>query len=183
MAENNCRIIGLAGLHGTGKSHLASLFVDLFKWDHLHKRTWLRNLYDECFATQNTTTSWDAWVYQLYDHLGPYRVVEMILSSHKSTSGVVVLDSIHNPEEWNAVTAVNPNAILVGVFAPLSTRITRRSPEAIQLDSRRVNYWHQGPNKEFTCLLTKIEWAFTGHCSRELQIAECESFSQYLHQG
>jgi chloramphenicol 3-O-phosphotransferase len=181
MAENNCRIVGLTGLHGTGKSHLARLFADLFNWNCLHKRTWLKNLYDESPLNQRTTANWDRWLYQLYDELGPSAVMEMILSAHKSTTGVLVFDSIHNPEEWRAVTAVDPNAVLVGVFAPLTTRIERRTADGVRLDSRRVKYWHQGQGKESPCLLTKVEWAFTGHCSRELQIAECESFSQYLN--
>jgi hypothetical protein len=172
-------IIGLTGLHGTGKGHIAKLFAELFGWTCIHKRTWLKEQYNASFANRKTTADWEVWLYQLYNDLGPSGVMDMILSAHKSTTGVLVFDSIHNPEEWHTITAVNPHAILVGVFAPLSIRMTRRTSDGIQLDSRRIKYWHQGQDNE-SCLLTKVEWAFTGHCPHELQIAECKSFFQYL---
>ena len=70
--------------------------------------------------------------------------------------------------------------MLVGVFSPQVVRTKRNSPQDAVLDSKRIKYWHDHYEESSVCLLSEVEWVFTGVNSLELQKAECAEFVNYL---
>lgn len=172
--------IGLTGFHGAGKSFLADIMNDKLAWKLINKRDILKEMYGKHYPADNLT--WEEWYRALYGKLGAFRVMTMILDEmEKEDDGVpVVLDAVHNTDEWKAIKRICPESILVGVFSPKRVRFFRNNQGDENLDARRLVYWHDSMLGGLSCLLSEIEWAFSGCDSYDLQLRKCYAFRDYL---
>jgi len=175
-------IIGLTGLHGVGKSFLAEIMSNKLKWRLVNKRNILASMYQKANPVDELT--WEEWYRKLYGKIGAFNVMSLILSklSEKESEGKmpIVLDSVHNTDEWRAIKYAYPESILVGVFSPKRVRFSRNDQGDEELDTKRIIYWHENVLGEFSCLLSEIEWAFSGCNSPGLQLRECHILKDYL---
>ncbi|MBI5449270.1 hypothetical protein HY948_03045 [Candidatus Gottesmanbacteria bacterium] len=163
-------IIGLAGLHGAGKSTIAALLHDLFGWKIVDKMSFLHSLYEN----SGSGLSWEEWRGEKYRKEGAYKIMGLVLGMVQSPTEILVIDSVHNRAEWLAIRETDPNALLIGVFAPATLR-KKRKGLITEADKRRTDYWH-----ETGCLLACIEWTITGTGSTRLQSSECRALARYL---
>ncbi len=171
-------IIGLAGLHGCGKSHLSGILEREFGWVNINKRRLLEEMFSKNFSSPESQESIE-WYRHMYKSYGAPKLMELILEA--IPKGVpVILDAIHNSREWSIVKNTSPSSMLVGVFSPQTVRVKRNSPQDVVLDIKRIKYWHDHDEESSTCLLSEVEWVFTGINSVELQKAECAEFVNYL---
>lgn len=117
--------IGLTGFHGAGKSFLADIMSHKLKWKLINKRDILKEIYDKYNPADDLI--WEEWYWTLYGKLGAFRVMVMVLDElEKKDDGVpIVLDAVHNPDEWRAIKRACPESILVGVFSPKRVRFDR----------------------------------------------------------
>lgn len=171
-------IIGLVGLHGCGKSNLSSIFEKEFGWINANKRKILENMFSKNFASPESHESIE-WYRYMYKSYGAPKLMELILEIIPKEAHII-LDAIHNPREWSVVKNIFPVSMLVGVFSPQAVRAKRNSPQDAVLDSKRIKYWHNHDEESSICLLSEVEWVFTGVNSLELQKAECAEFVNYL---
>lgn len=99
----------------------------------------------------------------------------------KKDDGVpIVLDAVHNPDEWRVIKRACPESILAGVFFPKRVRFDRNDQGDDNLDIKRNIYWHENMLGELSCLLSEIEWAFSGCDSYDLQLRKCYALRDYL---
>lgn len=166
-------IIGLTGLHGAGKSYIGKLLEEVLGWEHFKKREYLQKLYHSS-EKRRSPPNWLEWQSKLYLKKGSFKVMQEILAKDIPTQQVLVVDAVHNAEEWRAVRAIESRAILIGVFSPSSIRAIRRDPEEELLDKKRIAHWHESNDDDIVCLLSHVEWAFTGTMPRELLVDQCK---------
>lgn len=172
-------IIGLVGLHGSGKSHLSRILEDEFGWINVNKRQLLERMFSMSFSSPEIQESID-WYHYMYKSYGVVKIMELVLEGIPK-EGRVILDAIHNPREWLVVKNMFPKSMLVGVFVPQLIRSKRNSPQDVILDKKRIRYWHEcSEDSSSDCLMSEIEWVFTGVNSLELQRRECQEFMDYL---
>ncbi len=162
-------ILVFAGLHGAGKSHLASYIAAEFNWMACIKRDLLKLLHDcECADA----TDWVSWYRALYASEGPYHVMRKLLNL-LPLNDRLILDSVHNLAEWKAIKERHPGAVLASVIAPKAVRIVRNEPEDESLDVQRIHFWH---GNDGSCLIAESDWCFNGAAPTEAQRVEFESF-------
>lgn len=174
-------IIGLTGFHGAGKSFLADIMRNKLKWKLINKRDVLRKMYDKHPLVDDLT--WEDWYKTLYGKLGAFKVMIMILdelNKENKQGAPVVLDAIHNTDEWRAIKYAYPESILVGIFSPKRIRLTRHNQGDGELDKKRLIYWHENVLGEFSCLLSEVEWAFSGCDPYDFQLRKCFILRDYL---
>lgn len=171
-------IIGLVGLHGCGKSHLSRILEDEFGWINVNKRQFLERMFSKSFSSPQIQESID-WYRYMYKSYGVVKIMELVLEGIPK-EGRVILDAIHNPREWLVVKNMYPKSMLVGVFAPQKIRSRRNSSQDVVLDIKRIKYWHECDEDSIGCLMSEVEWVFTGVNSLELQRRECREFMDYL---
>lgn len=171
-------IIGLAGLHGCGKSHLSDILQREFGWFKANKRKLLEEMFSKNFPSSESQDSIE-WYRHMYKSYGAPKLMELVLEVIPK-GAPVILDAIHNPREWSVVKNTSLTSILVGVFSPQAVRAKRNSPQDAVLDTKRIRYWHDRDEETSACLLSEVEWAFTGVNSLELQKIECAEFVSYL---
>lgn len=157
-----------AGLHGSGKSHLAQRISRAFGWTICVKRDLLKELH----ALDGHGGDWVDWYRSQYASRGPYAVTRDILGLIPD-SGTVILDSVHNLAEWRAVRECYSIATLALVVASKAIRMARNGPEDEGLDSQRVRFWHVGSQG---CLAAESEWCFNGAADEVTQEAEFKAF-------
>ena len=170
-------IIGLTGYHSAGKSVLAEFLAKKFAWHWVLKRTLLKEWSEE----GDDESAWTSWYRDLYKKMGSYEIMHHLLrrmNYHKNIKEVILLDSIHTPEEWKAIKEVDSNSLLAGVFIPKECRLQRSSPEDLVLDVKRQQYWHAGV--DHTCLFAQIEWSFCGTASPKLRTLEAKALFDHL---
>lgn len=165
-------IIGVTGLHGSGKSFLFKKLSDLMSVPYFYKRDALKSMAN----TQN----WTKWYREKYKQLGVYQFTKLILEFIPTDSPIVLYDTVHNPNEWAAIKDIDPNAILVGVFSPLSIRRSRNDKQDTTLDKKRVRYWHEPNKNKIACLTSEIQWAFSGCEEEPFLTNSIESFKDYI---
>ena len=171
-------IITLTGLHGSGKSHLSEILKREFGLTYINKRRVLEELFGKHFPTPESVESIQ-WYRGVYQSIGAGELMWLVLSQIKTDSNVV-LDAVHNPIEWTVVKSSGKDALLAGVFAPQEVRDTRNTSLDVVLDRKRIGYWHDSQDSSFQCLMTKVDWVFSGVHSEDLQIQECEALFSYL---
>ncbi|MDD5639664.1 MAG: hypothetical protein PHR47_02560 [Candidatus Pacebacteria bacterium] len=167
-------IIGLTGLHGCGKSHIANILEKEFNCYLIDKRKSLEKYFSKQFFSVDSQESIE-WYRSIYKEYGPATLINLLIE-HIPNDKATIIDAIHNPIEWNTIKEKFPSSLLVGVFSPHIIRIARNNPQDILLDIKRINYWHC----DNQCLLSSIEWAFTGLASASFQKKECEVLMHYL---
>ncbi|HAV11328.1 MAG TPA: hypothetical protein DCX32_02180 [Candidatus Moranbacteria bacterium] len=174
-------LIGLAGLHGAGKTNLAHLLQKRKGWNYLNKRDVLIELYKETGDIFFEKKFMD-WYRGLYVSLGSFEVMSLIMAkSFYVDTCITVVDAIHGLEEWKAVKKICPRAILVGVFSPKEVRRRRNDPGDDVLDKKRISYWHERLHEGYEqCLLAEVEWAFSGVVSIDIQGMECDELEAYI---
>ncbi|MEK7576078.1 MAG: hypothetical protein AAB482_00105 [Patescibacteria group bacterium] len=171
-------IIVLTGLHGCGKSHLSRIFETYFEWTHVNKRHILEELFGKSFSSPESIESIQ-WYRNIYRTVGSSELMAMVLAKIVSVPKIV-LDAVHNPLEWDVIKSSGRRAILTGVFTPQIVRNARNSPLDRVLDIKRTHYWHASFDESFRCLMSEIEWAFTGTNNDELQVQECAALISHL---
>jgi len=176
-------IVGLTGLHGAGKSYVGQLLKETFRWTHFEKRAYLKTLYKIKNSQESIALSWLDWHHQLYSSKGSFYVMLEILKMNFPNQSVLVVDAVHNIEEWRAIKQVEPRAILAGVFSPSSTREERREPEESILDKKRIAHWHGNADVSNHCLISEAEWAFTGLMPRDFLVEQCKVLRHYLYES
>ena len=162
-------ILVLAGLHGSGKSHLAQRVARTFGWRTCIKRDLLK----EFHIREGRGGDWVAWYRAQYASRGAYAVTRDILR-FLPDDGHVILDSVHNMVEWRAVRECHPSALLALVVAPKAVRLARNGPEDAGLDAQRVRFWHEEGHQG--CLAAESEWCFNGAGDAVTQDAEFMAF-------
>lgn len=174
-------IIGLAGLHGSGKSFFCGRCAKILPAGVLDKRNELKLLHAVSGVQDD---NWERWYRNEYKRVGPYQLMRHILENFRhSTCTFTIIDAIHNLQEWRAVKDVDASALLVGVFAPISVRLPRNIGDRPERDQRRVAYWHERADVQRMCLMAEIEWAFTGCCGVDQLDAQCVQLREFLHNG
>ena len=169
----------LTGLHGCGKSHLSGILEKEFGWFRANKRRLLEEMFSKNFSAPECQESID-WYRYMYKSYGVPKLMELILEVIPKDKGPVVLDAIHNPQEWFIVKSTFQKSILAGVFAPQTVRNKRNTPQDTLLDIKRIKYWHDHDENSSACLMSEVEWVFTGVNSLELQRTECAELMNYL---
>jgi hypothetical protein len=174
-------IVGLTGLHGAGKSFLAQIMHDKIGWEVVIKRDVLRMIYEKSDPVDGLT--WEEWYRVLYAKIGAYKMMCMVIDEARISErkSIVVIDSIHNTDEWRAVKHLHSEAILVGVFSPREIRQSRNTLKDVELDVKRIIYWHENVLGEFSCLLSEVEWAFSGCNPPQSQLRKCHLLKNYLN--
>lgn len=161
-------ILVFAGLHGSGKSHLAQRISHEFGWKTCVKRELLKELH----AHEGHQGNWVDWYRAQYESRGPYAVTKDILE-WMPDDGNIILDSVHNAAEWRAVRERHPDATLTLVVAPKAIRLARNGPEDEGLDAQRIRFWHEGSQG---CLVAESEWCFNGAADEITQDGEFKAF-------
>lgn len=161
------RIMGLCGLHGCGKSHIAKRISELLGYEILNKRAYLQLSYQR-YEPDFLDGDWESWYRSLYQEQGARDVMRMILNEYclrnPESNGLIAVDAIHNIEEWKIVKD-NYHSILILVSSPQQVRYQRhpKSPsDTAELDQRRVRYGHVNTDVHDFCLFAQAEWAFSG---------------------
>ncbi|MFA6119700.1 MAG: hypothetical protein WC688_07290 [Parachlamydiales bacterium] len=174
-------IIGIAGLHGAGKSFLANIMSTKLKWRVVNKRDAMKKIYKKQPPVDDLT--WEEWYRVLYGKVGAFNMMVMILDEliKEKRCFPIILDSVHNTDEWRAIKYAYPESILVGVFSPKRVRSARNEQGDEELDTKRIIYWHENILGELSCLLSEVEWAFSGCDSANLQLRKCYALRDYLN--
>jgi len=168
-------IVGLVGYHSSGKSYLSEFVVKNYGWRHILKRELLR----EWSTMGGNEQAFIDWYRDLYHRMGSYEIMLHLLRLIKysrDSKEVILLDAIHTPDEWKAVTEIEPDSILASVILPKSLRLARSTPEDMELDIKRERFWHNGN----ACLLSQVEWSFNGMANEELRTFEMSTLFEYL---
>lgn len=170
------KYVGLCGLHGAGKTHIAARLCELGNWKILDKRLELKQLYENGWSRRSKDESWEVWYRSIYERFGSGAVMLKLLETISSSSAcVIVIDAIHTPEEWLTLQGHAPGSILAGVWAPQAIRDLRRD-EPIKMDARRTHFWHHNND----CLMSRVEWAFPGSLSSKLLDNLCQELITYV---
>lgn len=170
------KCVGLCGLHGAGKTHIAARLRDLGGWTVLDKRLELKRLYGSGWFRREKHEAWEAWYRSIYERFGSGPVMLKVLETVSiSSASVVVVDAIHTSEEWKTLQGYAPGSVLAGVWAPQAIRDLRRD-EPSEMDARRVHFWHHNG----ACLISTVEWAFPGSLTGELLDRLCQEFITYV---
>lgn len=172
-------IIGLTGLHGAGKSYVGKLLEEMFEWEHFEKRTYLQAIFKNDQKI-NSSLRWTEWHRELHLKNGSFKIMKEILGKKILMQKVLIIDSVHNTEEWRAIKDADSRSILVGVFSPSLIRETRRDKEEGSLDKKRIIYWHESNDNNVVCLLSEVEWAFSGMLPRNLLISQFNLLHHHL---
>lgn len=172
-------IVGLTGLHGAGKSYTGKLLEKEFGWNHFEKRAYLQALFKN-EQKINSSLKWVDWHRELYLKNSSFKTMKEILGKKILTQKVLIVDSVHNAEEWRAVKDADSRAILVGVFSPSPIREMRRDKEEGALDKKRIIHWHESNDDNIVCLLSEVEWAFSGILPHKLLIDQFNLLRHYL---
>ncbi len=170
-------IIGFVGFHSSGKTDLCQYLEKKFGWRWFSKRLFLR----EWSGMEENESAWTEWYRNLYRTLGGYEIMHHLLKRvmySPRSDNVVLIDAVHTPEEWRAIKEVDPNSLLVTVYAPKESRRQRSSPEDFVLDLKRERHWHSEIDGQ--CLLSQVEWAFCGIATPELRALEAEALFNHL---
>lgn len=171
-------ILGLTGLHGCGKSHLSEILKRDFGWYIANKRRILEEMFSKNFSSPESQESID-WYRHMYKSHTTAKLMELILEV-LPLDRPVILDAVHNPQEWLVVKSKFQKTMLAGVFAPQAVRDKRNSPQDGPLDIKRIKYWHDHDENSSECLMSEVEWVFTGVNSLSLQHIECTELMNYL---
>lgn len=172
------KYVGICGLHGAGKTYIAKHLHTDTGWPLIDKRTSLRRLYNEGWFRHHEGESWESWHRSVYELVGSKPLILKVLEIVEKGGGgkIVIIDSIHAPEEWNVIHSLHPESILIGVSAPESIRRLRMD-ELPEMDARRIRFWHNGG----ACLMAEAEWAFPGILSTESLDILCREFINYVN--
>lgn len=162
--------IAMTGLHGSGKSYFAHNIPTKYGFSVYYKNDIIADIY-------NHVPNWEELYRQEYQN-DPYNLVLNILSRLPLDKDVV-LDAVHNNNEWNIIKSIIPNAMLILVTSPREVRISRRK-ENTEKDMKRIQYWHKVKNDHSVdCLLTQVSWSFNGNSSLENNQRNFEEFLKY----
>ncbi|GEM_PF-983658 len=177
-------IIGLCGLHGCGKSHIAKRISELLGYEILNKRAYLQFLYKR-YEPDSLDEDWEAWYRSLYQERGAKDIMGMILDEYCLINPVphlTVVDAIHNIEEWKLIKDAY-RSILILVSSPQQIRYERHPKppcDTVKLDQRRVRYGHANTDIDDLCLFAQAEWAFSGIMPHELLDLSINALGQWL---
>jgi len=169
------RYLGFCGLHGAGKTYAAQRLHSISGWPIVDKRAALRVLYDAQWLRTHQDEAWEAWYRLIYERLGSRGVMSKALKEIRVPGEIRILDAIHTPGEWTAVSSLYPNSILIGIYAPKQTRLMRMD-EPPEMDVRRVRFWHE----DSECLMTQVAWAFPGILYGEVLDSLCRALITYV---
>lgn len=172
-------ILALMGLHGSGKSYFATSIEAVFKWKVYVKRDLLKVLYEQ---EGDVKVDWVDWYRKLYERVGPYEVMNKILKLIPESKDPIILDSIHNLAELKALRDMHANNfVLAAVVAPKLVRLSRNDQEDIELDRKRISFWHEKTlDGNISCLFSEADWVFNGCVSKETRLLEFQNFLDYL---
>lgn len=152
--------LALTGLHGCGKSSVRSLLQSEHGFRVLDKRAELLKIHEQ----ENTQQPYLDWYRTLYAVQGGAVVMEMVWSRFVQRQGTtaedlrVVVDSIHNVDEWSCLRKLEPAARLVYVVTSAHLRAARTSTTHLRLDHNRIQYSHRFANHDgLECLFAKAD--------------------------
>lgn len=162
--------IGITGLHGAGKSYFSHNIPTKYGFLVYYKNDIIADIY-------NHVENWEE-LYRKQYKTNPYNLITNILSKLPLDKDVL-LDAIHNNEEWNIIKSIIPSAKLILVTTPREVRVSRRI-ENPKKDEKRIQYWHNiKKDKSIDCLLTQISWSFNGNASMQNNQRNFEEFLKY----
>lgn len=172
--------VALTGLHGAGKSFLAEVMSVNLGWNMIVKRDVFKLIFEKSKASKELT--WEQWYRVMYEKVGAFAIMEMILGEIglMKSDEIMVIDSVHNVDEWRAIKCANQKSILIGVFTPREIRCSRNNPGDEELDRKRIMYYHENVLGELSCLFSEVEWSFSGCDSRKMQLERCLTLEKYL---
>jgi len=170
-------IVALTGFHAAGKSYLAQVMAESLGWVHFHKQNQMKVFYEKQRLNHLNLPDWNSWQVKMFQENGHYEVMSWLLGGVRNDQ-ILVVDSLHHPDEWKAVRDFDSRAILVGIFTPNTVRSVRRDEGEDELDAKRQSYWHDENHRR--CLLSSVEWSFVGSLSREELERQCHALKGYL---
>lgn len=165
--------IGMTGLHGSGKSYFAHNVAEKYGFSVYYKNDVIAEIYKDN----------EDWIdlYRREYQKDPYNITMNILSRLPLDKDII-LDAVHNNDEWEIIKSVIPEAMLILVTAPKEIRINRWKKDC-EGDEKRIKYWHKiKKENSVDCLLTKVSWSFNGNSSIENNQRNFEEFLEYAKQ-
>jgi len=171
------RFVGLVGHHGAGKSHLCRIAERQLGWRVVVKREVLRDI---CPPDARLTLGWEDWYRDEFLRHGGFQLMTDILAAIPPSPNVSIIDSIHTEDEWAAVKATDEGALLVGVFSPESIRKLRNLGRQGYSDAVRLDSWHESRMFVSPCLLSKLDWGFSGTVDERAMAIALRSLSDFI---
>lgn len=168
-------LVGLTGLHGSGKSYFANNIPSKFGFKVYSKKDLIPYICNEITGRLD----WKQWYKEEFNK-DAYNITTKILS-YMNLKENVILDSVHSSLEWNIISSIYSDSELIGVIAPEFVRQQRRKADDKEKDNKRIEYWHTKINGVEECLLSNLDWTFNGAASLEINEKLFEEFLQYIH--
>jgi dephospho-CoA kinase len=155
-------IIGLCGLPGAGKSYIADQLEKQYGCKVIRKVELCQRAHRE---SGSPIQDWRVWLDLQYREQTLESVTSLILDPFLKMRDKtprrtpIVLDSIHNTQEWNMVQKGLHN-LLVCVTAPRHTRVRRSEEKGSneQRDRHRIEYAHETDDPA-SCLFARADWS------------------------
>lgn len=163
-------LIGMTGLHAAGKTHFTDRVVDS-DFVIVNKKNVIRDL-----SKRDGEKNPRLWYRKQVAKHGMDYVTTLIYNELPKNTNVV-LDAIHNPDEWNAIKRLESDAVLLYVVTPASIRDEREDAGDKEKNTVRLKYWHGSEKSD--CLLSKADWSINGAEPIELQKQSFNYLKQY----
>jgi hypothetical protein len=174
------RFLGLVGHHGAGKSQLCRIAQRELGWRVVVKRDVLKAI---CPADSRLTPGWEEWYRSEFRRQGGFQIMRDILAAIPPSTNVSIIDSIHTEGEWAAIKTTDEAALLIGVFSPESVRKARNLGRQNYSDEVRLHSWHESRMSVVPCLLSQLDWAFSGAVGEEAMATALRCLSEFIAAG
>lgn len=178
------RVIALTGLHGAGKGKVARILESCHGFIALDKRAYLKRIHKAVASDHD----FESWCRTLYRESGGGAIMSEIWSSFITDCALpyrtlrVVVDSVHNVQEWLCLKEISPESDLVYVVTSPQLRAERTSDDHLQLDQRRIAYSHDvcGQNAKIDCLYAMVDWSLCNNGNEEYLKAQIRQLAGTL---
>lgn len=181
-------ILALCGMHGSGKSQIGR-DLETKGWLNINKRVMLRQALETGFF-EPRECAWESWYKKAYQELGAHVVLRMLFdyveAQHPDLhQRSVVLDALHNPEEWDFVQQLC-HSELVLVTAPRAfreQRLKETNTDVHSQDLSRSQYIHRVTDGRIRCLYSEVGWSICNHGSLTEFEAQIEALVGAISKG
>jgi len=158
-------IIGLTGLHCSGKSFISNILVKILNFKYINKRDFIKNYYIINIIERKgdfLENRFIEWYREKYKTLGGYKFMQEVFKNFDFSINIII-DAIHNVEEWEFFMNFSNKSILIYVVTPRNVR-NNRDKNKVLLDKNRISSWHSlySITSYSNCLLSFVEWSFNG---------------------